>query len=165
VLAEIHRVLKPGGYLILSVPHTGLLASLDPLNVYPRLARTRPSWLPLEPADESGSGFHRHFSNGDMGRMLASQGFRIDRFTRTGLGLSEVFHLASLLVFKAALRWQRAYLFTRPVHFLIYIVDDLIPTGPLGYHLTMRARREESWKPMTPAGSAHIAAGQPGTIH
>jgi hypothetical protein len=28
----------------------------------------------------------------------------------------------------------------RPLHFIAYLLEDLIPAGPLGYHLTLRAR-------------------------
>src|SRR5579875_610697 len=48
VLAEVARLLRPGGRLVLSVPNRGLLARADSLNVYQRLIR--PGWLP--PTDD-----------------------------------------------------------------------------------------------------------------
>ena len=54
VLTEVRRVLRPGGVVVLSVPHRGLLAPLDSLNVYPALQRRFRSWQPVEPADERG---------------------------------------------------------------------------------------------------------------
>jgi SAM-dependent methyltransferase len=139
VLADARRVLRPGGFLIFSVPHRGLLAGLDSLNVYPMLRRRWPSWPPLEPADECASGAHRHFSI-DEARTLLGAGFRLDRVARTGLGASELLHLALLVGCKALLRARRVYLALLPLHLLTYILDDLIPAGPLGDHLTVRAR-------------------------
>jgi SAM-dependent methyltransferase len=139
MIAEAHRVLRPGGCLVLSVPHQGLLSGIDPLNVYPALQRCWQSWPPLEPADETASGRHRHFTIDEI-RALLSSGFTVDRVARTGLGISELLHLALLLVFKALFRWRSAYLAARALHFTVYLVDDLLPAGPLGYHLTLRAR-------------------------
>ena len=103
VLAEAHRVLRPGGVLVLSVPHRGLLAPLDALNVYPALRRRFPSWQPLEPADETGPGGHRHFTIEELGELLGNR-FVIDRTARTGLGLAELVHLGLLVTFKGLLR-------------------------------------------------------------
>jgi SAM-dependent methyltransferase len=139
MVAEAHRVLRPGGYLVLSVPHRGLLGWVDPLNVYPALRRRWRSWPPLESADESASGRHRHFTVEEV-RSLLGPSFAVDRVARTGLGLSEVLHLALLLVFKALLRWREGYLASRALHFAMYLVDDFIPAGPFGYHLTLRGR-------------------------
>jgi SAM-dependent methyltransferase len=139
MIAEARRVLRPGGCLVLSVPYKGLLGGLDPLNVYPALRRGRRSWPPLEAADESASGTHRHFTLAEM-RGLLGPTFAVDRVARTGMGVSEVLHLSMLLVFKALLRWQSAYLASRALHFAVYLVDDLIPAGRFGYHLTLRAR-------------------------
>ena len=62
VLTEVRRVLRPGGVVVLSVPHRGLLAPLDSLNVYPALQRRFRSWQPVEPADETGPDGHLHFT-------------------------------------------------------------------------------------------------------
>jgi SAM-dependent methyltransferase len=139
MVAEARRVLRPGGCLVVSVPHKGLLSRLDPLNVYPALRRHWQSWPPLEPADGSASGTHRHFTLDEL-RAVLGPAFTVDRVARTGIGVSEVLHLSLLLVFKALLRWQGAYLALRTLHFAVYLVDDLVPAGALGYHLTLRAR-------------------------
>lgn len=139
VLAEIRRVVRPDGYLIVSVPHRGLLASLDPKNVYPRLQRRFPSWLPLESAEESGTGVHRHFSPDELIALLGP-GFAVDRVGRSGLGLSEVLYLGMLVVCKGLLRRDDVFKVLLPLHMFVYIIDDLIPSGRFGYHLTLRAR-------------------------
>src|SRR5262249_52435989 len=37
LLAEVHRLLRPGGMLLLSVPHRGALARFDSINLLPEL--------------------------------------------------------------------------------------------------------------------------------
>jgi len=139
ILVEARRVLRPGGYLVMSVPHRGPLTLLDPLNAYPALQRRWPSWPGLEPADECAGGVHRHFTPNEA-QALLGQNFTVDRVARSGTGASEVLHLFMLILFKGLLRWRGAYLMLRGLHFLVYILDDLIPAGPLGYHLALRAR-------------------------
>src|SRR5262249_3224066 len=105
VLAEARRVLRPGGVLILSVPHKGLLAQLDSLNVYSALRRRFPSLEPLE-QDEAGSvpgdgegeyvnETHRHFTIAEL-EELFGDGFAVERVARTGLGVTEVLNIGLL---------------------------------------------------------------------
>jgi SAM-dependent methyltransferase len=138
VLSELRRVLRPGGALIVSVPHRGLLTRLDSLNVYPALRRRWPSWPPLEAAEHSSSGTHRHFTADEL-RDLLCTGFKVDRVAWSGLGAAELFHLAILVIFKALLRWPRVYRALMGVHLIVYVVDDAIPAGRLGYYVTVRA--------------------------
>lgn len=137
---EAGRVLRPGGVLIVSVPHRGLLAPLDSFNVYPALRHRWPSWPPLEPAEESATGVHRHFTVNEAADLLGAD-FTIERVARTGIGLAEILHLGILVTFKALLRAPTIYRALLPLHLLVYLLDDLVPAGRLGYHLTLRARR------------------------
>lgn len=139
VLAEARRVLRPGGSLVVSVPHRGPLTRLDPNNVYEALRRLRPGWPPLDAYDQSESGTHQHFTVNEM-RALLGPAFTVDRVARTGVGASEILHLMFRITFDAVLRWRAAYMALRPLHFIAYLLDDAIPAGPLGYHLTVRAR-------------------------
>ncbi|WP_341716234.1 class I SAM-dependent methyltransferase [Micromonospora sp. FIMYZ51] len=138
VLAEAYRVLRAGGWLVVSVPHRGLLAPLDSMNVYPALRRRRPSWLPLESAEGSDAGHHQHFTLDEVRRILGPR-FAVDRVARTGLGLAEVYHLAILVVFKGLLRWPRVYQVLLLGHLAAYVLDDLLPLGRASYYLTVRA--------------------------
>ena len=144
-LAEARRVLRDGGTIVLSVPHRGLLHRLDALNVYAALRERRPSLPPLEAATESGGGRHRHFTVREL-RELLEPGFAVERVARTGLGLQELVHLV-LLALRVGLRADGVARALMPLHLAVYLVDDLVPWGPLGYHVTVRALR-------LPAGAA-----------
>jgi SAM-dependent methyltransferase len=138
VIAEARRVIGDGGVLVVSVPHRGLLHRLDALNVYEALRRRRPHWPPLEAATESGGHEHRHFRVAELVALLRPH-FEVDRVARTGLGLQELFHLG-LLVLRVPLRAERVTRALLPLHLVIYLLDDLLPLGRFGYHLTVRAR-------------------------
>ena len=137
-IAEARRVVHDGGILVVSVPHRGLLHRLDALNVYEALRRRRPHWPPLEAATESGGHEHRHFRVSELKALLRPQ-FEVDRVARTGLGLQELFHLG-LLILRVPLRAERITRALLPLHLVIYLLDDLLPLGRFGYHLTVRAR-------------------------
>jgi SAM-dependent methyltransferase len=137
-IAEARRVVHDGGVLVVSVPHRGLLHRLDALNVYEALRRRRPHWPPLEAATESGGHEHRHFRVSELEALLRPQ-FEVDRVARTGLGLQELFHLG-LLILRVPLRAERITRALLPLHLVIYLLDDLLPLGRFGYHLTVRAR-------------------------
>jgi SAM-dependent methyltransferase len=138
-VAEAHRALRPGGVLVLSVPHRGPLHRLDALNLYAALRHARPAWPPLEPATESAGGTHRHYSVRQVEALLAPW-FAIDRLARTGVGLPELVYLAGLLA-RVPLHTSRVPRVVLPLHLVVYLLDDLLPLGPLGYHVTVRARR------------------------
>jgi SAM-dependent methyltransferase len=140
-IAEARRVVRPGGVLVASVPHRGLLHRLDALNVYESLRRRRPSWPPLEAATESGGHEHRHFTVRELEELLGPH-FAVERVSRTGLGLQELVHL-SLLLLRIPLKAERVTRWLLPVHLVVYLVDDLVPLGRAGYHLTVKARALE----------------------
>jgi SAM-dependent methyltransferase len=137
-LAEAHRVLRPGGVLILSVPHRGLLGRVDALNVYTSLRRRRPSWPPLEAATESGGARHRHFATDELEQLLRPW-FGVERMTRTGLGVAEPIQIVRLLM-RAADRSPRARQVLAWLYLFVYLAEDPFPLGPAAYHLTVRAR-------------------------
>lgn len=137
-IAEARRVLRDGGVFVVSVPHRGLLHRLDALNVYEAMRRRRPQWPPLEEATESGGGGHRHFRLSELEALLRPH-FEVNRVARTGLGLQELVYLASLLL-RIPLRAQRVTRALLPLHLATYLLDDLLPLGRFGYHLTVRAR-------------------------
>ncbi len=140
VLAEVFRVLRPGGTVIVSVPHRGPTRWLDGLNIYSAMRERFSKLPPLPAANESDGGPHRHYTVAELAELLGP-GFEIDRVARTGVGLQELVLIAILLL-GAPLRAPKLAAVALAVHFLIYIVDDALPTGPLAYHLAVRARKQ-----------------------
>ncbi|HEX3604700.1 MAG TPA: class I SAM-dependent methyltransferase [Candidatus Dormibacteraeota bacterium] len=149
--AELARVLRPGATLVASVPHAGWLGGADSLNLYARL-RPRadpptddPSWE-LRP-------HHRHFTAAEL-RAVLGPAFEIDTVRTTGLGVAELLNLPLLLATRGISRRLRPlYAVLQYAYFGLYVLEDLLPMGLVGYHLTVRARRRgdgdaASWRDM-----------------
>lgn len=140
-LREIARLLKPGGTLVLSVPHRGLLSWLDSLNLYAALVRaTHHGRFPPEIA---ATGLHRHYSVAQI-RALLGKTFELRRVTRTGLGLAELVNLPLLLLFRWLLPLDTLYQIAAFAYYTAYLIEDILPLGPLGYHLQIVATRSPS---------------------
>jgi SAM-dependent methyltransferase len=137
-IEEARRVLRSGGVAIISVPHRGLLWRVDALNVYAAVRRRWPQLPPMEEATESGGHEHRHYSVAGLERLLAPH-FTVDRVTRTGIGLQE-FVTLGLMTLSVGLRQKRLTRSLQVLHLIVYVIDDLLPLGRFGYHLTVRAQ-------------------------
>lgn len=84
VVSEAHRVLIPGGQLIVTVPHTGITASLDPMDVKRRFPRAYSLYSNLsgyQPTTDAATG-HQHLSQMDLERLLG------DSFTIETIGFA-----------------------------------------------------------------------------
>jgi SAM-dependent methyltransferase len=140
VIGEVQRVLKPGGTLILSVPHRGLLSWLDSLNVYARLVRT--THHGLFPQEIAQTGMHRHYSV-DQLRILLGPAFTLERVCCTGLGIAELVNLPLLVFCRYFFSWEGLYQILQYVYFLVYLLEDLIPLGRIGYHVMIVVKKQE----------------------
>ena len=138
VLAEARRILADDGTIIVSVPHWGPTRHLDALNLYAAARRRWPSLPALESATESDGGPHQHFTAAELTEMLAPW-FEVDRVARTGLGLQELVTI-TLVLLRVGVRLPALAAVLTPLWLVAYITDDLLPTGPLAYHLAVRAR-------------------------
>ncbi len=140
VMGEVRRVLKSGGVLILSVPHRGLLGWLDSLNVYAQLVRT--THHGLFPQEIAQTGVHRHYSVDQLCALLGPA-FTLERVFCTGLGIAELVNLPLLVFCRYFFSWESSYQILQYVYFLVYLLEDLIPLGRIGYHLMIVAKKQE----------------------
>lgn len=140
-IREIARLLKPGGTLVLSVPHRGLLSEVDSLNLY--AACVRATHRGLFPPEIAATGVHRYYSVAQI-RALLGDAFEVHRVTRTGLGLAELVNLPLLLLFRWLLPLDALYQIAAFAYYTVYLVEDMLPLGPLGYHLQVVATRRPS---------------------
>lgn len=140
VLAELARVLKPGGWAVISVPHRGLLARFDSLNVYERLRRAIPGALPTP--EIVATGIHRHYSVPHLRCLLGAE-FTIRQVIRTGIGLVEFVNILLLVVLRGLLRFEQAYQLLQYIYFGGYIAEDMLRFGRHSYHLMVMAQKHE----------------------
>lgn len=143
VISEICRVLKPGGTLIISVPHRGLFSKLDALNLYARLVRRFHHGL--FPPEIAQTGVHRHYTRTQLHTLLMPA-FTVQRVFCTGLGVAELVNLPLLIACRFFLKWEWLYQVLQYVYFLVYLIEDLFPFGPFGYHLMFVATRNREGK-------------------
>lgn len=140
MVAEIARVLRPGGTWVASVPYRGATAWLSPENMaqdHPRLfgwlsrfTRVR-FWI----RDHNESKLrHEHFSRGEL-RRLAGPLFQAEGSARRGSLIYALAYLALCfpLPFLGRL-WASAC-------FALMALDYQIPYGPCAYNLIMKFRR------------------------
>jgi SAM-dependent methyltransferase len=91
-LAEMRRVLRPGGRLVLRVPHDGLFAFLDVGNLRFRFPRLYGRLVGRGLSDDAyephgGAGWHHHFTLAEL-QALAGDGWTVERSRRGGLFLT-----------------------------------------------------------------------------
>ncbi len=128
----------PWSVLVVSVPHRGPLRWLDALSLYAAIRGWWPSLPSPDAAAESGGHEHHHYASADL-QALLEPGFVVDRRARTGLGLQELVAIVVCLI-RVGLRAPRVTNALLPVHLLVYLVDDPIPSGPLDYRRSVWVR-------------------------
>ncbi len=98
IIQEIWRALKPNGVFLLSCPHNGLFAFLDPLNFkhyFPKIY----TFLQLnKKSNRSAKVFHRHYSLSQLQNLL--QGFKIESIYRGGLLIRPLISIADGIIMK-----------------------------------------------------------------
>jgi hypothetical protein len=138
-LAELARILAPGGTLHLMVPANGPLAWLDARNIY------RYAGDILGRGDNPDStlptGWQRHYTPGGIRVLLLDAGFRDIRIERVGLGLTEIPQLAGFTVGNFLLGKRDTELRMRPLRQEMERIEGRIPAPFFGTMLSVSARR------------------------
>ncbi len=157
-LNEIYRVTKPNGFIIISVPHKGLFAFLDPYNYGYKLLKTFPSLYrrlfklarlikegkaPEAPNPEHKKE-HRHYSLKELERLLNASKFKdsyeIEKVFRSALLLEPL--VLNLEAFgKILLKEELLNKLIKPFKYLEEI-DYWIPCGPLSYNIAVKVRKK-----------------------
>ena len=134
-VAELYRLLKVGGVLIVTTPHRGAFGFLDRENLAPRVAA-----LLRRRAARARPPRHRHYSLGDLRRLLDGSPFReryeLTEVRRTGLFL-EALTMDLALVAGALAPARRAERLLAPLTWLAER-DYWIRYGPLSYNIALR---------------------------
>lgn len=94
-LAALANVLAPGGTISLRVPLEGFLAWMDARNIYRYV--TDLAGRGSAPGETLPTGWHRHYRERDLDRMLRRAGLTITTRQREGMPGLDILHLAALI--------------------------------------------------------------------
>ena len=142
-LREIHRVTRPGGYLILSTPHRGLFTFLDPDNVLNRAMDTvRRLRIPKPGGGRFYQNFrydiHRHYSEAQL-RGLLGKGWEVEQVYLGGLLLYPLLYGAENVI--DAFSKQRSYWNDYRLLRTLRSMDFFVPYGRLSYNIALKCKR------------------------
>lgn len=96
-LAELARVIAPGGELMVRVPIDNGLAWLDALNIYRYINDLVGRSIDDAPLESLPLGWHRRYRPASIAGLIAAAGFEIRAIETEGLPLGELGHLAGLI--------------------------------------------------------------------
>jgi len=155
VLNEIHRILRPGGILIITAPHRGLFSFLDTDNygfylrtflpeLYACISGFRKTAFPVK-RSASYDRKHRHYAITDLERLLGSSGFadgyEMMNVRRSGLILGALARNIELILTTVIGR-ERARFLSRPFH-TIAAIDFCIPFDVFSYNIAVKILKKE----------------------
>ena len=134
-LHECARLLRIGGRLELRVPAEGLVGWLDALNIYRYVTDTTNRGR--DPKESDPTGWHRHYRNDELVRMVCDAGFDVVEVKQINPGLMEIPHVAGLMIGDFGLGKEgtesRLFAWRRKVADF----ENRIPAGPLGTRFTV----------------------------
>lgn len=96
-LAELARVMAPGGELLVRVPLDNGTAWLDALNIYRYLSDLAAGGSGDPPLESLPTGWHRHYRVDAISELIEAAGFEIQAVETEGMPLGELGHLAGLV--------------------------------------------------------------------
>ncbi len=146
LIGEVHRILRPGGLLILSTPNKGAFAFLDTFNLKVRFKRFLPGLFRFierrvfryqNTQFTDNLEWHPHFSVKEVREALEG-GFQIQRVHRGGLLLFPVLALFRSVLIRV---WPNPFLFKGIVNLMN--IDGRVPYGTLAYNLEILAQKKD----------------------
>ena len=144
VLNEMFRILKKNGQLIISTPHQGMFAFMDPAN-YKYLIKNK-TLLRLVYGKKEVSykeGPHRHYTLGQFSSVLDKSNFakeyKIEKVFRSGLVLG-VLAMNLKVVLRRVTGERLARLILTPLAKLASL-EYWLPFGPLAYNIAISVRK------------------------
>lgn len=143
LLAEIGRVVRPGGVLELRVPAAGPLAGFDAMNLTRYLIDV--THIGRRPIETSEIGWRKHYSERDLAMMLDKAGFDIVASTRSRFVVSEMLEFSARVVFHWAGDNEAAFERVNRAIDRIRGVEDHLRFGD-GFLLSATARKRAETK-------------------
>ena len=142
-LREIHRVMKPGGTLLLSTPHKGLFGFLDPDNLTNRAFDTiRKLKIPKPGGGKFYENFrydiHRHYSSAQLKSLLGKE-WQIEEIYYGGLLLYPLLYGVENVI--DAFGKKRSYWQDYRVLRSLRAFDFSLQFGKLSYNIALRCRK------------------------
>ena len=154
-LNEVYRILRPGGVVIITVPHKGLFSFLDVDNARIALKRAFPRlfaalfYLKERRLPDRRPGYedwHRHYSLEELLALVQSsdfrRGFRVERMRRCGLFMDVLISVAYQGA-RALLGFQRANAVLNLLNPL-YSADYAIDYGRASYNIALCVKKNAS---------------------
>lgn len=138
-LAELHRVISPGGHLSFTVPAAGVLAWFDARNIY----RYATDILKRgdAPDDTLPTGWNRHYHEDEVRHLLEVTGFEPRAMERVGIGIAEIPQLAGLLVGNFLLGKRDTELKLHPLRERMESYDQTLTVPGIGTSIYVLAAR------------------------
>lgn len=150
-LAELSRVLEPGGTIRMAVPASGPLAWVDARNAYRYIVDILGRGD--APDETLPTGWNRHYAARDLFAMLIDAGFSDVRLMRVGLGLAEPVQLGGLLLGNFLFGQRDTELRMHPLRQRLEHIDERIPVPGIGARFAITARRAAA-EPEDPAADS-----------
>lgn len=138
-LAALADLALPGARLTLRVPRQGPLTWLDGLNAYRYLQDVTNRGR--APRETRPTGWHRHYAESEIVRLVEAAGFRVESIARRGVNLPEPPRLATLVAGDWLLDRRGVERRARAVATRLAPLDQRLPAGPLSTRLLVTATR------------------------
>lgn len=138
-LAALAALANPGARLTVRVPRQGPLTWLDGFNAYRYLQDVTDRGR--APRETRPTGWHRHYTEGEIAAMIEAAGFRVDAIARRGVNLPEPPRLATLVAGDWLLGLRGTERRARAVAGRLAPLDLSLPAGPLSTRILITATR------------------------